>query len=36
MIKEYLDMEYSEKGEEMDVILLEDVKGRGKKMMLLK
>ncbi|MDY0277693.1 MAG: 50S ribosomal protein L9, partial [Acholeplasma sp.] len=30
-IKEYLDMEYSMEGEEMEVILLEDVKGRGKK-----
>lgn len=30
-IKEYLDMEYGTEGEEMNVILLEDVKGRGKK-----
>lgn len=31
MIKEFLDMEYGMEGEEMEVILLEDVKGRGKK-----
>ncbi|VEU80221.1 50S ribosomal protein L9 [Haploplasma axanthum] len=30
-IKEFLDMEYGTEGEEMDIILLEDVKGRGKK-----
>lgn len=30
-IKEYLHMEYGIEGEEMEVILLEDVKGRGKK-----
>ena len=30
-IKEYLEMEYGTEGEEMNIILLEDVKGRGKK-----
>lgn len=35
-IKEYLNMEYGIEGEDMEVILLEDVKGRGKKEEVIK
>lgn len=35
-IKKYIDIEYNLEGEEMDIILLEDIKGRGKKDQIIK
>lgn len=35
-IKKYINIEYNTEGEEMDIILLEDVKGRGKKDQVIK